>query len=74
MTALRRTYAELEDALGNALTKIEELESVNDGLEDDLEDARRERVAAVAEQCRLQARVERLEATIKGVRDAMRRV
>ena len=74
MTVLRRTYAELEDALGNALTRIEELEGERDALADDVNTFQEERDGARAERDDMDKQVRKLEQAVEGVRDAVRGV
>jgi len=74
MTVLRRTYAELEDALGNALTRIEELESASTEADEKLDEVVGERDGARQGNANLEKRNEALEQALDDVRDALARV
>lgn len=71
MMLVRRTLKESENALGDALSRIQELESESNGLSESLAEAERERDEARAEQARLEDRVTELERAVEVARDAL---
>ena len=74
MTVLRRSYDELEDALGNALTRIEELESATDELDDVLTAVRAERDEAIKQAGLAEERAQKLERALDTVVDTVENV